>query len=169
MLRILGRASSINVRKVLWTCREIGIDYRREDYGTGFAPTNTPQFLAMNPNGQVPVIEDEEGVLWESNTICRYLAAKHGRTDLLPATARERARVEQWMDWGATDLNMSWRYAFIALIWRDPNGAVVGLVYPAVPIPPGGQATYDAHSSAPGATVGSVANVSADAEPTFAR
>ena len=112
MLRILGRASSINVRKVLWTCREIGLDYRREDFGTGFAPTNTPQFLAMNPNGQVPVIEDEAGVLWESNTICRYLAAKHARTDLLSADPRERAGVEQWMDWGATDLNSAWRYAF---------------------------------------------------------
>jgi glutathione S-transferase len=121
MLRILGRASSINVRKVLWTCRDIGIDYRCDDFGTGFAPTNTPEFLAMNPNGQVPVIEDEAGVLWESNTICRYLAAKHGRTDLLPAGARERAGVEQWMDWGATDLNTSWRYAFTALIWRDPS------------------------------------------------
>lgn len=120
MLRILGRASSINVRKVLWTCREIGIAYSREDFGTGFAPTDTPEFLAMNPNGMVPVIEDEAGVLWESNTICRYLAAKHGQTDLLPASPRDRADVEQWMDWGATDLNMSWRYAFIGLIWRDP-------------------------------------------------
>ncbi len=120
MLRILGRASSINVRKVLWTCREIGIAYSREDFGTGFAPTDTPEFLALNPNGLVPVIEDEEGVLWESNTICRYLAAKHGRVDLLPAGARERAGVEQWMDWSATDLNSAWRYAFIALIWRDP-------------------------------------------------
>jgi glutathione S-transferase len=119
-LRILGRASSINVRKVLWTCREIGIDYAREDFGTGFAPTDSPQFLAMNPNGMVPVIEDENGSLWESNTICRYLAAKHGRTDLLPAGPRQRAGVEQWMDWGATDLNTSWRYPFIALIWRDP-------------------------------------------------
>jgi glutathione S-transferase len=119
-LRILGRASSINVRKVLWTCAEIGIDYMREDFGTGFASTATPEFRAMNPNGLVPVIEDEAGVLWESNTICRYLAAKHDRRDLLPASPRERAHVEQWMDWGATDLNTSWRYAFVGLIWRDP-------------------------------------------------
>jgi glutathione S-transferase len=121
MLRILGRASSINVRKVLWTCREIGIDYSREDFGSGFAPTNTPEFLGMNPNGLVPVIEDEAGTLWESNTICRYLAAKHGRTDLLPATPRERASVEQWMDWQATDLNSSWSYAFMALVRHDPQ------------------------------------------------
>ena len=91
MLRILGKASSINVRKVLWTCRELAIDYHREDWGSGFSSTQTLQFLAMNPNGLVPVIEEEAGVLWESNPICRYLAAKHGRIDLLPATARPHA------------------------------------------------------------------------------
>jgi glutathione S-transferase len=121
MLRILGRASSINVRKVLWTCREIGIEYRREDWGTGFSSTDAPEFRAMNPNGLVPVIEDEAGTLWESNTICRYLAAKHGRTDLLPSSPRDRAGVEQWMDWQATDLNSSWRYAFLALVRSDPS------------------------------------------------
>src|SRR5581483_11617819 len=76
-LRILGRASSINVRKVLWTCREIGIDYSREDFGAGFAPTNTPEFLAMNPNGMVPVREDEAGGLGEPNAIRRYPAGKY--------------------------------------------------------------------------------------------
>jgi glutathione S-transferase len=74
----------------------------------------------MNPNGLVPVVEDERGVLWESNTICRYLAAKHGRTGLLPADPWGRALVERWMDWQATDLNASWRYAFLALARRDP-------------------------------------------------
>lgn len=121
MLRILGKASSINVRKVLWTCREIGIGYVREDWGSGFAPTDTPEFRAMNPNGLVPVIEDEEGVLWESNTICRYLAGKHGRTDLLPERPRGRALVERWMDWQATDLNASWRDPFMGLVRRHPD------------------------------------------------
>ncbi len=120
-LRILGKASSINVRKVLWTCREIGLAYAREDWGSGFATTNTPDFLAMNPNGLVPVIVDEAGVLWESNTICRYLASKHGRTDLLPATPWARARVERWMDWQATDLNSAWRYAFMGLVRAHPS------------------------------------------------
>jgi glutathione S-transferase len=123
MLRILGKASSINVRKVLWTCREIGLPFRREDWGTGFASTHTAEFLAMNPNGLVPVIEDEAGILWESNTICRYFAARHGRTDLLPASPRGRALVETWMDWQATDLNSAWRYAFLALVRRDPGFA----------------------------------------------
>jgi len=65
-LKILGRTSSINVRKVLWTCQELGISYDREDWGIGFAPTQSPEFLALNPNAQVPVIIDDNGVLWES-------------------------------------------------------------------------------------------------------
>lgn len=119
-MRVLGKASSINVRKVLWTCQEIGVCYQREDWGSGFRPTETAEFLRINPNGLVPVIEDEEGFLWESNTICRYLASKHERADLLPSIPRERAGVEQWMDWQATDLNSSWRYAFLALVRNHP-------------------------------------------------
>ncbi|MDQ0394692.1 glutathione S-transferase family protein [Labrys monachus] len=120
MLRILGKASSINVRKVLWTCDEIGLRYRREDWGSGYASTHAPAFLALNPNGQVPVIEDDNGVLWESNTICRYLAGEYGRADLLPSAPARRARVEQWMDWQASELNVAWRYAFNAIVRRDP-------------------------------------------------
>lgn len=120
MLRILGKASSINVRKVLWTCTELGIPFAREDWGSGFQPTDTPEFRALNPNALVPVIQDENGVLWESNTICRYLAARHARTDLLPAEPWPRAQVERWMDWQATDLNASWRDAFMGLVRRDP-------------------------------------------------
>ena len=119
-LRILGKASSINVRKVLWTCSEIGLAYEREDWGSGYTSTTSAAFLGRNPNGLVPVIEDEAGVLWESNTICRYLAGKHDRTDLLPASPRARALVEQWMDWQATELNGAWRYAFAGLVRRDP-------------------------------------------------
>jgi glutathione S-transferase len=120
MIRILGKASSINVRKVLWTCVEAGLEHDRQDYGSGFAPTDTSDFLVLNPNGLVPVIEDDLGVLWESNTICRYLTARAGRTDLLPADPRGRAVVEQWMDWQGTELNPSWRTAFLGLVRRDP-------------------------------------------------
>jgi glutathione S-transferase len=86
----------------------------------GFKPTSSPEFLALNPNGLVPVIEDENGILWGSNPICRYLAAKAGRNDLLPADPAGRARVEQWMDWQATELNNSWSYAFLALVRENP-------------------------------------------------
>jgi glutathione S-transferase len=120
MLQILGKASSINVRKVLWTCTEIGIPFERQDYGNGFAATDTPQFRALNPNAMVPVIIDDGFVLWESNTICRYLASKHSRIDLLPAQPQACAAVEQWMDWQATELNNAWRYAFMALVRKSP-------------------------------------------------
>jgi glutathione S-transferase len=121
MLRILGKASSINVRKVLWTCAELGIPFVREDWGAGFRATQQPDFLAMNPNAMVPVIVDGDLVLWESNTICRYLAGRYGQdTGLLPSEPAARARVEQWMDWQATELNNSWRYAFMALVRNSP-------------------------------------------------
>ncbi|WP_165185526.1 glutathione S-transferase family protein [Caulobacter soli] len=115
MLKILGRTSSLNVRKVLWTCDELGLAYEREDWGTGFASTKSPEFLALNPNGLVPVLIDEQGALYESNAICRYLAARYGAGHLLPVEPRARAMVEQWMDWQATTLNPTWSYAFLAL------------------------------------------------------
>lgn len=126
MLRVLGKSSSINVRKVLWTCAEIDLPYELTQWGSGTQPTNTPDFLALNPNAMVPVIVDEGVSLWESNTICRYLASKHQRADLLPLAPMERAQVEKWMDWQATELNNSWRYAFMALVrksvaHRDPS------------------------------------------------
>ena len=124
MLQVLGRVSSINMRKVLWTCDEIGLACEREDWGAGYRSPQAPEFLALNPNGLIPVIREREGddafVLWESNTICRYFAAKHVRSDLLPVDARGRARVEQWMDWQAGELNNAWRYAFLALVRASP-------------------------------------------------
>ncbi len=111
MLTIFGKAASINVRKVLWTCAEIGVPFVHEQQPPGFA---------ANPNGLVPAIADDGAVLWESNTICRYLAAKHGRDDLLPAAPLARAQVEKWMDWQAQELNNAWRYAFMALVRRSP-------------------------------------------------
>lgn len=116
MLRILGKATSINVRKVLWTCAELGLPFEREDWGSGFQSTHQADFLALNPNATVPVLVDGDAVLWESNTICRYLAGRHGDGDLLPRDPLARARVEQWMDWQATELNNAWRYAFMALV-----------------------------------------------------
>lgn len=121
MLKILGKPSSINVRKVLWTCAELNLPYELEEWGSGFRPTDVPEFRALNPNALVPVLIDAGQALWESNTICRYLAAKHGRTDLLPADPLARAQVEMWMDWQATEFNNSWRYAFMALVRLSPK------------------------------------------------
>jgi len=115
-LRLLGRLSSINVRKVMWTAAQLGLPVEREDWGAGFRSPQEPGFLALNPNGLIPVLIDGETVLWESNTICRYLAARQGDTGLLPTEPAERARVEQWMDWQAGELNNAWRVAFMALV-----------------------------------------------------
>lgn len=119
VLQILGKSESINVRKVLWVCAEMALPYEQEQWGTGFRSPQIPEFEALNPNALVPVIRDGALILWESNTICRYLAAKYGRSDLLPVDPLGRAVVEQWMDWQATELNTSWRYAFMALVRRS--------------------------------------------------
>ena len=116
MLKILGKPVSINVRKVLWLCEELALPHELEAWGAGYRDTHVPEFLALNPNAMVPVLVDGDAVLWESNTICRYLAGQQGRDDLLPRDALARARVEQWMDWQAGDLNNSWRYAFMGLV-----------------------------------------------------
>ena len=121
LLQVLGRTTSINVRKVLWTCAEIGLEFEHVEWGIGGLSLQSPQFLALNPNALVPVVVDGEFVLRESNTICRYLATKHRRTDLLPEDPAGRARVEQWMDWQATELNTSYRYAFLALVRKMPG------------------------------------------------
>lgn len=120
-LRLLGKATSINVRKVLWLCTELRLPFELEAWATPDRPTTSPEFLRLNPNGLVPVLVDGDFVLRESNTICRYLAARQGRSDLLPTQPQARAEVEQWMDWQATDLNSAWRYAFMARVRQHPD------------------------------------------------
>ena len=119
-MKLLGRLTSINVRKVAWTARLLGLDLPREDWGTGFRSTQEPDYLALNPNALIPVLLDGDFALWESNSICRYLAARQSDTGLLPAEPRARAKVEQWMDWQAGELNNSWRVAFMALVRGQP-------------------------------------------------
>lgn len=122
MLQIFGKSSSINVRKVLWTCAEIGISYEHVEFGSGTPNSvHSEEFLALNPNAMVPVLRDEFGTLWESNTICRYLAVRFERQDLLPTQAMARAQVEKWMDWQASDLNSAWRYVFMGLVRQHPQ------------------------------------------------
>ncbi len=119
-LRILGRANSFNVRKVLWLCEELGIPYQREDYGRGFKPTSSPEFLALNPVAQIPVVLDGDLVLRESNAILRYLAAKHEAWPLYPQPLAQRVVVEQWLDWVAYDLTHAMRGAFLGGQLQEP-------------------------------------------------
>lgn len=119
-MKLLGRLTSINVRKVMWTAAQLDLALEREDWGAGFRSPQEAGYLAMNPNGLIPVLIDGDFTLWESNSICRYLATKAGATSLLPAEPQARARVEQWMDWQAGELNNSWRVAFMALVRGQP-------------------------------------------------
>lgn len=120
MLRILGRASSINVRKVLWLCAELGIRFEREDWGRGFRSTDDPEFRAVNPIGLIPAVIDGEVVLRESNTILRYLASKYGPETIYPTDLAARAHVEQWMDWVAYETSISLRGAFLGGQLNEP-------------------------------------------------
>jgi glutathione S-transferase len=120
MLRILGRVSSVNVQKVVWCADELGIAYERVDVGGKFGGNDTPEYLAKNPNGLVPVIEEDDGfVLYESNAIVRYLAAKHSAGKLWPEDLRRRADVDRWMEWQSTAYTPAMWVAFWQLI-RTP-------------------------------------------------
>ncbi len=99
MLKVWGRSNSINVQKVLWGCVEAGVDFERIDAGGAFGVVGEPWYLEINPNGRVPTIDDDGFILWESNVIVRYLAAKYATPRLSPADPAERALAEQWMDW----------------------------------------------------------------------
>jgi glutathione S-transferase len=113
MLKVLGRATSGNVQKVLFFLEETGTPYAREDYGRQFNNTGG-DYLKLNPNGKVPTVVDGETVIWESNTILRYLATKLGKTDLYPTDAAARTQVERWMDWLLASLN----YHYVA-VFKD--------------------------------------------------
>jgi glutathione S-transferase len=119
MLKIWGRLSSINVQKVVWCADELGLAYERIDAGGAFGLTKTPQYLAMNPNALVPVIEDDGLVLYESNPIVRYLTARHAPGVLWPEGLAQRADVDRWMEWQSTAYGPAMRDAFWQLI-RTP-------------------------------------------------
>lgn len=119
MLRIWGRDNSVNVQKALWVCEEMQLPYERVDAGGTFGVVNTPQYRNLNPNGLVPTIEDEGFVLWESNAIVRYLAAKHSAGKLCPEDLKVRAEADKWMDWQTTTFWPTFRPLFWNLV-RTP-------------------------------------------------
>jgi glutathione S-transferase len=122
MLKIWGRNTSVNVQKVMWAVGELGLPHERIDVGGAFGRNNEPAYLAMNPNGLVPTLEEEDGfVLWESNSIVRYLAAKYGAGTLEPAEAHARARASSWMDWQLTVAGPALTPVFWGLIRTPPE------------------------------------------------
>ncbi len=121
MLKIWGRATSSNVQKVLWCCGELGIPFERVDLGGPFGGNQDAEYLALNPNGLVPTVQDGALVLWESNTICRYLATTHQGERLYPAAPAARALVERWMDWQLSTLGPPMGALLYGLIRTKPE------------------------------------------------
>ena len=121
MLKIWGRANSVNVQKVLWCADELGVDYERVDVGGAFGGNREPDYLRMNPNALVPTVDDDGLVLWESNTVVRYLAARHGMGALCPRDLGARASVERWMDWQLSTVHGPMATIFIGLIRTPPE------------------------------------------------
>jgi glutathione S-transferase len=119
-LHIWGRISSINVRKVVLASQWMGLDFKRTDAGLSYGVNKTPAYLAMNPNGQIPVLQDGDFTLWESNAIVRYLCAKHAMGTLYPTDLQQRFDAERWMDWQQTTMNNVGRASFVEWI-RTPG------------------------------------------------
>jgi len=120
MRRLWGRLSSVNVQKAVWGLEELGLPYERVEAGGAFGRVRDPDYLALNPNGLVPVMEEDGFVLWESNAILRYLARGHGDGLLWPDDPREAALVDQWLDWQATRFTPSTRDAFWQTVRTPP-------------------------------------------------
>jgi len=145
MLKIWGRLTSVNVRKVVWAAQELGITFERVDAGRQFGIVDTPAYHFLNPNGLVPTIEDDGFVLWESNTIVRYFGARHGVGSFYPEDLRQRFDAERWMDWQQTRLGPAcspvfWQWIRTPAEQRD-MAAIAGSVARAQPL----LALLDAH------------------------
>ncbi len=132
MLRILGRKTSINVQKVMWLTEEMDVEVERVDIGGSFGGNDTPEYLAKNPNGLIPTLEDGDFTLWESQAICRYIAEKYGSPPWAPEDATGRALAGQWMDWYITKMHPPITVIFLALIRTEPEDRDMDAVSKAV-------------------------------------
>jgi glutathione S-transferase len=122
MLKIWGRANSVNVQKVLWCCDELGLSFERVDAGLQYGRVNDPDYRELNPNGQIPTIEDGTFALWESNSVLRYLAMQYGASSsLYPAEPKLRASIDRWLDWSLSTLAPAERPVFLALVRTPPD------------------------------------------------
>jgi glutathione S-transferase len=121
MLKILGRPTSTNVMKVLWFCDEAGLSYEHDaEIGGAFGRNDQPDYLAMNPNGRVPTVIDDGFVMWESNSIIRYLARK-SKSELYPSDLRARHLIERWMDWELSVIAPQQAIMLVGLIRTAPE------------------------------------------------
>ena len=145
VLKIWGRNNSSNVQKVLWCCAELDLTFERIDVGGAFGGTRDVAYLAKNPNALVPTIEDDGFVLWESNAIVRYLAAKHGAGTLWPADAQARADAERWMDWQISTISPAIHPVFWGLVRTAPADRDAGMIEAGRQKTAAARAILDAH------------------------
>jgi len=116
MLTIWGRKTSSNVQALMWCVGELGLRYERHDAGHRFGGTETPEFLAMNPNGAVPVLRDDDSdALWESGAILRYLAARYGTASFWPVDGLDRAQIDKWAEWAKLNVTLNFT---VPIFWR---------------------------------------------------
>lgn len=120
-IRIWGRATSVNVQKVTWALAELDVPYERIDAGGHFGGLDKPEFLAMNPNARIPVLEEDGLVMFESNAIVRHLARTHGAGTLLPDDEAGLAIADQWMDWAAATLSPAFMGVFMEAVRKPPS------------------------------------------------
>jgi len=121
MIKILGRANSLNVQKTMWCAAELGLDVERLDIGGAFGGNDTSDYLALNPNGKVPVLVDGDFTLWESNSIVRYLSEMYGTSPWMPDNTQSRAHANQWLDWYTSTLNGPMTVIFWAAVRTAPK------------------------------------------------
>ena len=121
MLTVWGRRSSFNVQKVMWLVGELGLEHRHIEAGGQFGGLDSSEFLAMNPHGRIPVIDDDGTIVWESHAILRYLAARYGRSRFWSKDACERSHVDGWMDWSQTALQPDFQQGVFWGFYRTPE------------------------------------------------
>lgn len=121
MLTVWGRRNSLNVQKVMWAIGEIGLPCERRDVGGTFGGTKTDEYRLLNPNRLIPTLEDNETVMWESNAVVRYLAARYDSGGLWPEEPVQRAGADQWMDWMQTTLMPALVPVFVGMTWTKPK------------------------------------------------
>jgi glutathione S-transferase len=115
-ITLYGRKTSVNVQKAVWVLEELRVPYAQIELGLNFGGVDTPEYLAMNPNGLVPTLKDGELILWESHAIVRYLSATYGAGNLWPESPKARAAADQWTDWTAMRFQPAWNAVFVAAV-----------------------------------------------------
>ncbi len=126
--KLWGRVSSINVRKVMWTVQYLNLPIQRIDAGAAFGVVGTPEFQKMNPNAMIPVLQDGDFTLWESNVIVRYLCEKYSLGHLYPQERQQRFDAERWMDWQQSELNRASGLPFVQWFRTAPEQHNLALI-----------------------------------------